>query len=87
MSMSEEERSEIVSKAITVGDHSWVPVGFLGGPDDYAEEILDLLRCFELKHSKFAVVGWRVEWNEHDPHRNNCPTILGLWIDHRRRRK
>lgn len=75
-----------VKKTITTGNHSWLPNergllpnGEISGRD--AQDILNILDCFERHHPEYEITGWRLEIR----HRSYVydSVIYGIWIDHR----
>lgn len=77
---------DFVDKAITVGNHSWVPINCIGGDyedltNDDAKLILGVLSEFEQAHPELEVVGWKQEL-KHESHYRYF-YIFGIWIDHK----
>ena len=70
-----------VSVALTIGDHTWVPLNLEANPSDRVRDILLVLSAFEKAHQELEIVGWKIEKNQRTY--NAQAYIYGLWIDHR----
>ncbi|MFA6407665.1 MAG: hypothetical protein WCV80_03105 [Candidatus Paceibacterota bacterium] len=65
---------------ITEGNHSYIPFGIQGTPDEHNVLILKILTRFEEEHRDLRIVAWKIEKNQ-QTHATD-PKIFGIWIDH-----
>ena len=70
-----------LTHALTVGNHSWLPINLSGKPANRAREILGLLDAFERAHPELVVGSWAVEKQQSSKTTSN--EIFGLWVNHR----
>ena len=73
-----------LSKVVTVGNRSWVPLNLPGSPQEHAKEILDFLKYFEDK-KEVEVVDWKID--KQQSAQGAGEKTFGLWLDHRPRQK
>lgn len=73
-----------LSVAITIGNHTYIPLNLPGDADQNVRSILAVLAAFEKSHSEFKVTGWSIEKQQSaymEP-----AFVFGLWVDHEPRR-
>ena len=66
---------------LTVGNHTFVPLGIAGDPGENYEVILLILYGFELSHPDLEITGWKPQTFGS----GREAVTEGLWIDHRPR--
>jgi len=76
-----------VSKVMTLGNHSWVPLHLRGSPDEHVLEILWALREFEKAHPELEVTSWNLEEYQKTASDGSSDEVLGIWVSHRSRRR
>jgi hypothetical protein len=73
-----------LSPVRTIGNHSFVPLNLKGESYQHTEEILLVLNEFEDKHPRLETVDWKIQ--QKTVSNGNDPVIVGLWIDHRKKK-
>jgi len=74
-----------LSVAVTVGNHTYIPLNIYGRPDDHLPEILGVLDAFEKRHPDLEVTSWNLLRDQQAF--TTSPYIYGIWINHRPRAK
>lgn len=85
-------RSSIdVSVAVTVGNHTYIPLNIKGVnavPAKHVQDILSVLAAFEKAHPELKVTNWHIEKQRYVvAYMKIRQTIDGLWVDHEPRTK
>lgn len=77
----EQARIGSLEHALTIGNHTYIPLNFNGTPEKYTRPILNTLKFFEQEHPELEVTSWSVG------ERYTYTYIYGLWVNHRPRSK
>jgi hypothetical protein len=68
------------SRAVTVGNHSYLSIQIEGMPAGHVDEVLAILNGFEQAYPELKVTGWRVEKQQNS--KTTSDYIFGIWVDH-----
>lgn len=77
-SQYELDREQIITK----GNRTFIPLDFSGDPNDFAEDVLDILNEFE-RTNEVSVVSWKFATPYESDSEGSDSRILGMWIDHK----
>ena len=73
------------SVAVTVGNHTYVPLNFFGEAAYHVPKILGTLDAFEKAHPELEVTSWSL--SNHPATSTTYARVNGIWLNHRPRTK